>query len=394
MARPQQISWTAVAAALLLLHRGPAASCKSAKARYTVASQGLTVKDEVTGLEWVRSPDTDGDGELTPADKLNYTAAQARCPALNEEKFAGHDDWRFPTIKELYSLMNFTGYDPPTNATSAAGLQPFVTTPPFGFTYGDVEAGERVLDAQYASATTYAADPKKVFGVNLADGRIKGYDSIRLPDGDPFMFFVICVRGTPEYGQNRMTDNGDGTVTDAATCLMWSKNDSGSGMPWRQALEYAQQANQEGYLSYDDWRLPTIKELHSITNYSRSPDTTGTPALAGELDATSFTNERGEKDWGFYWSGTTHVAYEDSGAGGGSTTAAKAAYVAIGRCLGYLSATSEGQDNDALGSAVKEGWYDVHGAGCQRSDPKSGDPSAYPKGDGPQGDAIRINNMA
>jgi len=37
-------------------------------------------------------------------------------------------------------------------------------------------------------------------------------------------------------------------------------------------------------------------------------------------------------------------------------------------------------------------WIDVHGAGAQRSDPKAGDPSAWPTGHGPQGDAIRIDN--
>ena len=35
---------------------------------------------------------------------------------------------------------------------------------------------------------------------------------------------------------------------------------------------------------------------------------------------------------------------------------------------------------------------DVHGAGSQRSDPKSGDPNQYTNGHGPQGDAIHINN--
>ena len=35
---------------------------------------------------------------------------------------------------------------------------------------------------------------------------------------------------------------------------------------------------------------------------------------------------------------------------------------------------------------------DVHGAGCQRSDPKTGDPANYPNGRGPQGDVIRIYN--
>ena len=37
-------------------------------------------------------------------------------------------------------------------------------------------------------------------------------------------------------------------------------------------------------------------------------------------------------------------------------------------------------------------WLDVHGAGAQRSDPKVGNPADFPKGRGPQGDAIRIYN--
>ncbi len=36
---------------------------------------------------------------------------------------------------------------------------------------------------------------------------------------------------------------------------------------------------------------------------------------------------------------------------------------------------------------------DVHGAGSQRSDPKAGDPSQFPRGRGPQGDVIDIYNM-
>jgi hypothetical protein len=39
-------------------------------------------------------------------------------------------------------------------------------------------------------------------------------------------------------------------------------------------------------------------------------------------------------------------------------------------------------------------WIDVHGAGAQRSDPKSGDPAEYASGHGPQGDAVRIYNYA
>jgi hypothetical protein len=35
---------------------------------------------------------------------------------------------------------------------------------------------------------------------------------------------------------------------------------------------------------------------------------------------------------------------------------------------------------------------DVHGAGAQRSDPKSGNAAMFPHGRGPQGDVIRISN--
>lgn len=38
-------------------------------------------------------------------------------------------------------------------------------------------------------------------------------------------------------------------------------------------------------------------------------------------------------------------------------------------------------------------WIDAHGAGAQRSDPKVKDPAkTYPYADGPQGDAIRVEN--
>jgi hypothetical protein len=59
-----------------------------------------------------------------------------------------------------------------------------------------------------------------VFGVNFADGRIKGYPGDISPRGQPMKQFVRYVRGNPEYGINDFADNGDGTITDTATGLM------------------------------------------------------------------------------------------------------------------------------------------------------------------------------
>lgn len=334
---------------------------------YVVSEDGLTVYDEVTGLTWVAGPDTDGDGVVeSPDDKLTWTQAQAWPATLNAAEFGGYDDWRLPTIKELYSLIRFSGVDVAPEAPD--GDTPFIDTEVFEFVYGNPEAMERVIDSQYASSTLYVGDSAEgqlLFGVNFADGRIKGYGLDFM--GQQKTFFVQCCRGNEDYGVNEFADNGDGTVTDAATGLMWMQQDSGEGMVWEDALAWAEARNAEDYLGYDDWRLPNTKELQSIVDYTRSPATSASAALDPAFGATMITNEAGQDDWAFYWTGTTH----NSAAGGGN-----GCYVAFGRSLGYMNGT----------------WVDVHGAGCQRSDPKIGDPADYPEGNGPQGDAIRIYN--
>ncbi len=76
------------------------------------------------------------------------------------------------------------------------------------------------------------------------------------------------VRGNPAYGRNDFHDNGDGTITDHATGLMWQKVDSGQGMDWGHALSYAANLKLAGHT---DWRLPNAKELQSIVDYTRIP---------------------------------------------------------------------------------------------------------------------------
>ncbi len=49
---------------------------------------------------------------------------------------------------------------------------------------------------------------------------------------------------------------------------MWAQDDSGEGLEWESALELAATANEENYLGYSDWRVPDVKELQSIVDYS------------------------------------------------------------------------------------------------------------------------------
>jgi len=321
-----------------------------------------TITDMLTGLMWQKSPDTNGDGEILAEDKMTYNEAVTGASSFN---LSGYTDWRLPSIKELYSLIIFSGVDPSGyEGSSTEGLIPFIDTDYFDFAYGDTDAGERIIDAQYASTSTYV-DGGLLFGVNFADGRIKGY-GLQMPFGPgEKTFMVMYVRGNINYGINDFQDNGNGTITDNATGLMWMTDDSQMGMNWQEALNYAETFE---YAGHSDWRLPDVKELQSIVDYSRSPGTSASAAIDPLFNCTQITNEAGETDYASYWSSTTHSNWS-SVAGG------FASYVSFGRAMGYM-----------------DYWQDVHGAGAQRSDPKAGDASEFPTGHGPQGDAIRIDN--
>ncbi len=359
---------------------------------YTLSSDQLTVRDNVTDLTWQRSPDTDGNGQLNRADKLTLTQAQARPAQLNAAKFGGFDDWRLPTIKELYSLIIFTGIDPSGPNSDTSRITPFIDTQYFKFAYGDSRDGERIIDSQYASSTKYvgpgARGFAKLFGVNFADGRIKGYDLFMPGGGTEKTFFVLCVRGNPAYGKNDFQDNHDGTLTDRATGLIWAQSDSGQGLDWPAALAWVQQKNAEKFLGHADWRLPNVKELQSLVDYSRSPETSHSAAINPMFHCTSITNEAGQTDFACYWSSTTHAGLMGGGA---------AAYVAFGRATGWMSpralAGGPPERNDGNRSGGEFHLVDVHGAGAQRSDPKAGNPAQFPHGRGPQGDTIRIYNF-
>ena len=169
---------------------------------------------------------------------------------------------------------------------------------------------------------------------------------------------------------------------------MWSKTDSGKGMNWQDALAWVQKKNAENFLGHHDWRMPSIKELQSIVDYARSPDTTDSAAIDPVFQCSQITNESGQPDYPYYWSGTTHASY----IGG-----ANAMYIAFGRAGGWMSPRPltdgpQAPPKTPGNASGKVQFVDVHGAGSQRSDPKAGDPKNFPSGRGPQGDAIRINN--
>lgn len=91
------------------------------------------------------------------------------------------------------------------------------------------------------------------------------------------------------------SDNGNGTVTDRVTGLVWAKDGNGEGcnygggLTWSAAIDWAEGLD---FAGRTDWRLPNVKELSSLANYGRV-----NPAI----DPAYFPNTKGSK----YWSSTT-----------------------------------------------------------------------------------------
>ena len=307
---------------------GQDAQFSGTQTSYTKSTDGLTVKDNVTGLTWQASQ-TGGN--------VYWTEAEAVPAALNTASYGGYSDWRLPTIRELYSLWNgSTGWPyidsnyfsvPAITETELSHAIMWSSTKYTGLLRSSIEGN---VGAEMA------------FGVNFGTGHIKAYSAAVGPK-----HMVRAVRG-PIYGTSSFVDNVNGTINDQATGLMWTQSDSGVGMDWEHALAWAQTKNGEKFLGYSDWRLPNTKELHTLVDYTRSAEATTAanvgPAINPLFKISSITNEAGAADYPNFWTNTSARA---------SATAqfSSAWYVAFGRAA------------DASGK-------DLHGAGAIRFDAK------------------------
>jgi hypothetical protein len=97
-------------------------------------------------------------------------------------------------------------------------------------------------------------------------GQTKCYDNgVEIPcpqPGEPF----YGQDGTYRGPQPAYQDNGNGTVTDLNTGLMWQQGDSqnvGFGFTWQEAMDYCLALDLDGHT---DWRLPTRHELVSLVD--------------------------------------------------------------------------------------------------------------------------------
>ncbi len=201
---------------------------------YTDLGNGI-VRDTVTGLEWQQD---------TAPDTYRWQEALDYCDTLELDD---HDDWRLPTIQELSTLVDSGIPDPgPT-----VHIDYFPDT--IGSAYSDYWSSNADVHV-----TNYA------WVVHFSDGSVKGI-------GKTNAINVRAVRGEPSSPQ--LIENGDGTVTDTNTGLIWEiKTDDGgprdmdNAYTWQEALAYCENLL---HADHDDWRLPNRNELQSIIDYNR-----------------------------------------------------------------------------------------------------------------------------
>lgn len=200
---------------------------------YTNNSNG-TITDNVTGLMWQQ---VDG-GEITIENATIY------CDNLI---LGGFSDWRLPNPIESFSILNHQNNNPAMNTT-------FFTA----------------STAEYWWTNTYELNSTtKVWCTNAGGGIGNHPKSETISAGGIKRFHVRAVRdiSLPTTLANHFTDNGDGTITDNLTELVWQKTPNIQTQNWENALVYAENLS---LANLSDWRLPNIKELQSLNDESRT----------------------------------------------------------------------------------------------------------------------------
>lgn len=249
------------------------------------ATAWAMVRDNVTGLIWEAKTDDDslhdrdnryswydpdpvtngGDAGLDGAG----TDTADFLDALNGGIFGGFSDWRLPTIHELSYILD--------RARANPAVDPLI--------FADINQQSSI--SYYWSSTTSAADTERAWMTDFFSGH--NYRGLKTTSN-----FVRAVRGGWHRMAAQFLTNGDGTVTDTGSGLMWQR-EIPTYMTWEEAISYCENLELAGFT---DWRLPNRNELLSLRDYTQLPPSIDNTIFPGVYST-------------FFWSSTTDALDSD-----------------------------------------------------------------------------------
>ena len=197
------------------------------------------VLDSQTKLMW----------QQTPAPQVkNWAGAKGYCDAL---VYAGHKDWRLPSVHELASLVDYSVASP-------------------GPTIGVTAFPGTKQDSHWSASPRVGSS--SAWYVNFSNGFVDhGYVS--------YSYEVRCVRASPLALPNTryQVSSGGGVVTDTWTKLQWQRSVVAGKKSWQQGKDDCAGLDLEG----KGWRLPWVRELHGLVDYQEANPSIDSTAFPG-----------------------------------------------------------------------------------------------------------------
>ncbi len=202
----------------------------SGNALPVTSTEWCMVKDNITGLTWEKKT-TDGSNQ-DKEKKYTWTNIESYLQSLNASGV--FSDWRLPSISELATIVQL-------KTDLFYNSDYFPNTVPAYYWSSDKMSFSSIWVMNFDNAS---ADTSFMSSSNN----------------------IRAVRGGKKEVANYFIVNGDGTVTDIRTGLMWQRNYE-TNMSWTNGLTHCENF---GLAGFDDWRLPNREEIRSIVDYSLS----------------------------------------------------------------------------------------------------------------------------